>query len=92
MKNTSFSTQEVGVDGGKRIKGRKKHILTDTMGNLMTVKVHTANLHNNKAAQLVLKQISENKVEFPRLKVVFTDKGYRRNLANWTKRNTSIVS
>ena len=87
VKNTSFSTKEVGVDGGKGVKGRKRHILTDTLGNLLAVKVHPANLHDSKSAQLVLAKMLENNVEFPRLKKIFADKGYRGNLFNWVEKH-----
>ena len=33
----------------KKVKGRKRHIVTDTMGNLLAVKVHAANIHDTKA-------------------------------------------
>lgn len=87
VKNTSFSTKEVGVDGGKRVKGRKRHLVTDTLGNLLAVKVHSANLHDSKSAKLVLSKIIENRVDFPRLKRIFADKGYRGSLLSWTKKN-----
>jgi putative transposase len=34
------------LTGGKKVTGRKRHIATDTMGNLLTVKVHAANIHD----------------------------------------------
>jgi putative transposase len=39
-----------GVDGGKKTKGRKRHIITDTIGLLLAVVVHAANEHDSKAA------------------------------------------
>lgn len=38
-----------GFDGGKKIKGRKRHVCTDTQGNLLFVKVHAANIHDSIA-------------------------------------------
>ena len=38
-----------GFDGGKKIKGRKRHIVVDTMGNLLAIKVHAANIHDTKS-------------------------------------------
>ena len=35
--------------GGKKVKGRKRHIVSDTMGNLLAVYVHSANTHDTKA-------------------------------------------
>lgn len=87
VKNTSFSTKEVGIDGGKGIKGRKRHFITDTLSNLLAIKVHSANLHDNKSAKLVLTKMIENSVDFPNSKRIFADKGYRGNLINWTKKH-----
>ena len=72
-----------GVDGGKKIKGRKRHIVTDTMGMLMTVKVHGANEHDSKSAFRVIKSL---KYRFPKLKKIFADGGYRGELGNNVKR------
>lgn len=36
----------MALTGGKKIKGRKRHIAVDTMGNLLSVKVHAANIHD----------------------------------------------
>lgn len=45
--NTSLS----GYDAGKRIKGRKRHIITDTCGNLIGCEVHSAGLQASSCAQ-----------------------------------------
>ena len=47
--DTAYASEHVGYDGGKKNKGHKRHILTDTLGNLLAVKVHRANLHDTKA-------------------------------------------
>ena len=41
---TATQTTEVGFDGGKQVKGRKRHLLVDTLGLLMAVVVTAANL------------------------------------------------
>jgi putative transposase len=43
---TQYASDERGIDGGKKIKGRKRHIITDTLGHLLGVIVHAANLHD----------------------------------------------
>ena len=53
VKTTSKSDQK-GFDGGKNIKGRKRHILVDTIGNLLGVVVHAANIHDTKAGIMVV--------------------------------------
>lgn len=74
---------ERGVDGGKKVKGRKRHILTDTLGLVLAVYVHAANLHDSKAAEELLNRV---KGKFPRLQVVFADGGYRGKLVDWVKK------
>jgi len=54
VKGTPESTQESGFDGGKLIKGRKRHIIVDTMGYPIVVVVHAANSYDGHAAQEVL--------------------------------------
>ena len=53
VKTTSKSEQK-GFDGGKKIKGRKRYILVDTIGNLLGVVVHAANIHDTKAGIIVV--------------------------------------
>jgi len=48
-----------GYDGGKKVKGRKRHIVVDTLGNLIHVIVHTANVSDTKAGCPVLAQAKE---------------------------------
>lgn len=57
-----------GYDGGKKIKGRKRHILVDTLGLLLAVVVTQAGLDDAAAAPEIFRQLRPEK--FPRLKVV----------------------
>jgi len=66
-----------GVDGGKKINGRKRHIVTDTMGLLLSVVVHPANQHDSKAGFNVIKTLN---YRFDRLTKIFADGGYRGEL------------
>lgn len=45
---TISHSEERGIDGGKKIKGRKRHIMVDTLGCLIEVMVHAANVHDTK--------------------------------------------
>lgn len=47
VKVSSFISLDVGVDGGKKIKGRKRHIVTDTMGLALGVIITAANAHGS---------------------------------------------
>ena len=51
---TQYASEERGIDGGKKVKGHKRHIVVDILGNLLHVKVHAANLNDTKSACEVL--------------------------------------
>jgi putative transposase len=73
---------ERGYDGGKRLKGRKRHIVTDTMGLLLAVCVTAANLDDGTHAPAVLSKL--DLFVLPRLEVVFGDNKYNnRALDGW---------
>jgi putative transposase len=63
-----------GFDAGKRVKGRKRHIVTDTSGSLLAVQVHPANIQDNHGAVPLLKYIG---LIFPKLRHIFADRVYR---------------
>jgi Transposase DDE domain len=42
VKSTSVRGEERGYDGGKKVKGRKRHLLVDTVGLLLKAKIHSA--------------------------------------------------
>jgi transposase len=65
-----------GVDAGKRIKGRKRHIVTDTQGFLLAVLVHAANVQDCHGAVPLLRALRR---AFPELQHVFADRVYRGN-------------
>lgn len=71
-----------GIDGNKKIKGRKRHIMVDSMGNIITNIVHVANIHDSKGAHLVLKNLKEN---IHGIKVIYADGGYRGKLIEIAK-------
>lgn len=63
-----------GFDPGKRLHGRKRHIVTDTNGLLLAVHVHPANVQDVHGAVPLLERLRER---FPRLQHVFADRVYR---------------
>jgi putative transposase len=73
---------ERGYDAGKKIKGRKRHILVDTMGLLMVAVVHAANIQDRDGAKLVLAKALKL---FPRLQLIWADGGYAGKLVGWVK-------
>jgi putative transposase len=85
----SVKTTEVGgvrgYDAGKKVKGRKRHIVVDTLGLLLAVLVTAADVPEAVAAKTLLKELP--KKEYPRLKVVRGDSAYGRyGLPAWVAR------
>jgi putative transposase len=71
-----------GYDGGKRIKGRKRHLVVDTLGLLLAVVVTAANLDDGTHAPRVLSKLERSK--YPRLEVIYADQKYRnKTLDKW---------
>jgi putative transposase len=69
-----------GYDGHKKVAGRKRHILVDTEGFLLSVVVHAANIPDRKGGQQVLEAASNT---YPRLQHIWADQGYTGTLVRW---------
>ena len=82
VKASSSATAEVGYDAGKRITGRKRHLLVDSQGNLIDVVVHAANIQDRDGAKLVLKRLAST---LTRVRLVWADAGYRGKLLAWVR-------
>lgn len=82
VKTTEEGRDERGYDAGKKIKGRKRHILVDTLGLLLFVMVLKADIQDRDGAKLLFEKI---KVRFPRLKLIWADGGYAGKLVEWVK-------
>jgi transposase len=63
-----------GMDAGKRIKGRKRHIVTDSEGFLLALRVHEANIQDPHGAVPLLRALRH---AFPNLRHIFADRVYR---------------
>src|SRR5918912_1504315 len=76
--------QEVGTDGGKKVRGRKRHVAVDTLGLLLAVVVTAANVDDARAAKDVFAQMPGK--DFPRLEVVQADNKYHNHeLYRWLR-------
>lgn len=81
---TAEGGRECGTDGGKKVHGRKRHILVDTLGLLIAVVVTAANVDDARAAQKVFAQVRGR--DFPRLRVVYGDDRYHSpTLDHWLR-------
>jgi len=82
VKTTEVGGEDRGYDGGKKIKGRKRHLLVDTLGLLLAVLVTGANVDDGTAAPQLLEQVAQE--DFPRLQTIFGDNKYHnKKLQAW---------
>jgi putative transposase len=79
VKTTELATSR-GFDGHKKVKGRKRHIVVDTLGLLLMVIVHDANLPDGKQAVEVLTNLF---FWFFTIQLIWADGAYRGDLADW---------
>jgi putative transposase len=82
VKTSHHTNQVKGTGGGKKVKGRKQHIITDTMGLLLCVAVHAANTHDGKGAMEAIKLLQ---YKFSRLVKIIDGGGYRGELIDNVK-------
>lgn len=87
MDNQTAKTTEVGgergYDGHKRINGRKRFLLVDTLGLLLKAKVMPANLAETKIAQLALESADQ---QLPEVEIAWGDQGFGgEDFCSWLK-------
>jgi putative transposase len=71
-----------GYDAGKKVSGRKRHLLVDVMGLVLAVVVHSAGIQDRDGAKLVFERIRNR---FERLKLIWADGGYAGKLVAWVQ-------
>ena len=72
---------------GKKVKGRKRHIVTDTMGNLLSIIVHAANNHDTKSGIFPAKLAYE---KYPSIKKFCGDEGYLKSFVDAVKEQLGL--
>lgn len=77
-----------GYDAGKKIDGIKRHIAVDTLGLLLVIVAHAADVQDRDGARKVLKKLNAT---FKKIRKVFVDQGYRGKLVTWTERTCRFV-
>ena len=80
VKTSVTPTGVRGYDGGKRITGRKRHILVNTMGLVLAVLVTSAALHDRDGARLLLQR---GRGFGQKLRLIWVDGAYRGSLQEW---------
>lgn len=83
VKTTEKGGLERGYDGGKKINGRKRHLLVDTLGLLLMVVVHAASVPEREGAKGLLVKASN---WLWRLQLIWADSGYRGKFVEWVRR------
>ena len=79
---TTEAGGERGFDGGKTINGRKRHSVTDTVGNLLTVVVNAASTQDRDGSKEAFSQLSADTIAS--LKKIWADGSYRGDdFLNW---------
>jgi putative transposase len=73
---------EKGYDAGKKIAGRKRHLLVDTQGYLLAIKVLAASSSDAQGARMLLEPL---KLEFPRISKLWGDSHYGGELLRWLR-------
>lgn len=77
-----------GFDAGKRINGRKRHVVVDTLGLLLAIVVTAASVQDRDGGKLVLERL---RFTMPSVAVVFADGGYAGRLVDWARRVLRIA-
>ncbi|MDQ5827649.1 MAG: transposase [Chloroflexota bacterium] len=86
-KTTGVGGEARGHDGGKKVRGRKRHILVDTEGLLLKAKVHSAGVPDQDGLRLLLQSV---RAEAPRLSQLWVDAGYRGRGKEWTESSLGL--
>jgi putative transposase len=77
-----------GIDGNKKVKGIKRHVVVDRNGFLIAVMVTAANIHDGKAACLLMRILKEL---CSSVKVILTDGGYRGEMIETVKKTFNYI-
>jgi putative transposase len=70
-----------GYDGGKKVSGRKRHILVDTVGNLLEVVVHTADIQDRTGIRELMAKLTD--MLCLRIQKIWADQAYTGSLVGW---------
>jgi putative transposase len=86
-KTTGVGGEARGYDGGKKVRGRKRHLLVDTEGLVLKAKVHSAKVPDQDGIKLVLKTTRDH---FPHLSHLWVDAGYRGRGKEWVEKELGL--
>ena len=84
IKSGPFTSEDKGIDGNKKINGRKRHIITDTLGLIWGVVVHAANLTDGGTAHRVVEPLQGY---LSRMEKILADAAYKTTFMDWVTEN-----
>ena len=87
---SSEGGEKIGFDGGKKVNGRKRNLVVDTIGLLVLANVTSANVQDVHAGKQTLSELKEKTELISRLKKIIADGGYRGELVTWVKENLNV--
>src|SRR5918911_712763 len=82
-KTSGVGGEQRGYDGGKKFRGRKRHLLVDTEGLVLKAKVHSAKVPDQDGIKLLLKGVRDR---LPRLSQLWVDAGYQGRGKDWVQK------
>ena len=83
-KTTGVGGEQRGYDGGKKVRGRKRHLLVDTEGLVLKAKVHSAKVPDQDGLKLLLESTQSG---LSRLRHLWVDAGYEGRGKRWPRRS-----
>jgi transposase len=84
-KIVNFINLDTGIDGGKKVNGRKRHLAVDTLGLPLAVHITAANISDNQGGVELIKKL---KGKVPRMKKIVADHGYKESFISYVKEKT----
>jgi putative transposase len=84
---TGVGGEARGYDGGKKVRGRKRHLLVDTEGLVLKASVHSAKIPDQDGIQLVLEATRDR---LPRLSHLWVDAGYQGRGKEWAEKELGL--
>jgi putative transposase len=86
-KTTGVGGEQRGYDGGKKVRGRKRHLLVDTEGLVLKARVHSAKVPDEDGIKLLLESACDR---FARLSHLWVDAGYRGRGRRWAEEGMGL--
>ena len=85
---TQYASEQRGIDGNKKVKGHKRHLIVDILGNLLAVNVHAANLTDTCRRSGFLKAAVQS---YSTIQAFSGDAGYRGTAATFVSEELKLT-